>query len=180
MSDYVYDELISPMLEGYGEDGQADVETLYELAVTAAESNDICACQLAHIGEVMMKQGRVVDEVPGQMLLQDAAYLGYARARVCVAKLLSTGRKSRRDYDKAHQILMRVLHDMGSTCDDIAEASVLLADNYLLGRGAARDMKRALQLYESAYRLGRPEAAFHLAAALEDPRNKNIFPLNRL
>lgn len=175
----VYDDLIAPMLEGYGGGGQAPLEVLYELAVMASEANHICPCQLAYVGEVMVSQRRTVDVVLGQLLIPDAAQLGCGRARVATARLLSTGKKFRRDYEKAHQLLMAVLHDMANTCDEIAEASQL-ADNYLLGRGALRDVKRALSLYDSSFRLGRPEAAFRLASVLEDPRNKSIFPLNRL
>jgi TPR repeat protein len=175
-----YEELIAPMLHRYGCEGQADLETFYDLVVFAAESHDLCACQLAQVGEAMMQKGRVVDAVLGRTLLEDSAFLGHGRARVRVADMLSTGKWSRCDYEKANRLLVLVLHDMGSTCDDIAEASALLADNYLMGRGAVIDVKRALQLYESAYRLGLPEAALHLAAALEDPQNVGMFPLNRL
>ncbi|REG59648.1 Sel1 repeat-containing protein [Paraburkholderia sp. BL6669N2] len=177
----MYDDVLIPMLEdGYGGPGQAPLEVLYELAVSLSESHTICPCKLAHVGDFLLSQERAVESVLGQLLIQDAAQMGYGRARVAAAKLLSTGKHIRRDYEKAHQLLMAVLHDMGSTCDDITEASRLLADNYLCGRGAVRDVKRALSLYESAYRLGLPEAAYRLASALEDPRNKSIFPLNRL
>jgi TPR repeat protein len=173
----VYREMIVPMLVAY-EPFLAD--TLYELAVSASEADEICPCQLAGVADFMLSQDFKSEADLGQLLMQDAANKGYGRARVEVAKLLSYGRKIRRDYEKAHQLLMAVLHDMASTCDDIAEASKLLADNYLFGRGATRDVRRALSLYESAYRLGLPEAAVGLASALEDPRNTCEFPLNRL